>query len=104
MPRKSYIKVITANALLSGDVIYLNANGSWTRQHLNAKIFHEQKDAQAALDAATAQTSHVVGAYLADFIDADAGPKPAHFREAFRTKGPGNYFHGKQAEAKNVSV
>jgi len=46
----------------------------------------------------------VVGAYLADFIDEDAGPKPAHFREAFRTKGPGNYFHGKQAEAKNVSV
>ena len=62
MPRKSYIKVITANALLSGDVIYLNANGGWTRQHLSAKIFYEQKDAQATLDAATAQTSHVVGA------------------------------------------
>jgi hypothetical protein len=45
-----------------------------------------------------------VGAYLADFTDEDAGPKPAHFREVFRTKGPGNYFHGKQAEAKNVSV
>ena len=43
MPRKSYIKVITANALLSGDVIYLNSNGGWTRQHLNAKLFHEKR-------------------------------------------------------------
>ena len=42
----------------------------------------------------------MVGAYLADFIDEGAGPKPVHFREAFRTIGPGNYFHGKQAEAK----
>ena len=44
MPRKSSIKVITANALLSGDVIYLNAQWGWKKQHLNAKIFHEQKD------------------------------------------------------------
>ena len=51
-----------------------------------------------------AQAAHVAGAYLADFSDEDAGPKPTHFREVFRTKGPGNYFHGKQAEAKNVSV
>ncbi|MDA8577436.1 DUF2849 domain-containing protein [Rhodobacteraceae bacterium] len=104
MPSKSYSKVITANALLNGDVIYLNAKGGWTRQHSNAKIFHAKKDAQTALNTATAQASHVVGAYLADFTDEDAGPKPAHFREVFRTKGPGNYFHGKQAEAKNVSV
>ena len=26
------------------------------------------------------------------------GPEPAHFREAFRTRGPSNYPHGKQAE------
>ncbi len=104
MPRKSYIKLITENALLSGNVICLNAKGLWTRQHSNAKLFHEIKDAQAALNAATAQASHVVGAYLTDFTDEDAGPKPVHFREAFRSKGPGNYFHDKQAKAKNVST
>jgi len=24
-------------------------------------------------------------------------PEPVHFREVFRTRGPSNYFHGKQA-------
>ena len=24
------------------------------------------------------------------------GPEPIHFREAFRTRGPSNYAHGKQ--------
>jgi len=31
----------------------------------------------------------------------DHGPEPIHFREAFRTRGPSNYAHGKQ-EAGNV--
>jgi hypothetical protein len=26
------------------------------------------------------------------------GPEPVHFREAFRTRGPSNYRHGKQAD------
>jgi len=41
----------------------------------------------------------VTGAYLADAKMGDNGPEPTHFREAFRTRGPSNYPHGKQAEA-----
>ena len=51
-------KVVTANALLEGDL--------------------------------------TVGAYLADVDTSTDTPKPSHFREAFRAKGPSNYTHGKQ--------
>ena len=97
------------NALLlkhsqNGDVIHLNAKGgvytgAFKRQNISRKT-----DAQAALNAATAQASHVMGAYLANFIDENAGPKPAHFREVFRTEGLGNYFYGKQTEKKSISI
>jgi hypothetical protein len=30
------------------------------------------------------------------------GPEPTHFREAFRTRGPSNYAHGKQADLPHV--
>jgi hypothetical protein len=40
----------------------------------------------------------VVGAYLADATAGPDGPEPVHFREAFRTRGPSNYPHGKQAD------
>jgi hypothetical protein len=41
----------------------------------------------------------VVGPYLADARPGPNGPEPTHFREAFRTRGPSNYAHGKQERA-----
>ena len=38
----------------------------------------------------------MVGVYLADARLGPNGPEPIHFREAFRTRGPSNYAHGKQ--------
>ena len=35
---------------------------------------------------------------LADAKAGPNGPEPTHFREVFRTRGPSNYFLGKQAE------
>ena len=35
---------------------------------------------------------------LADAKDGPNGPEATHFREAFRTRGPSNYAHGKQVE------
>ena len=42
--------------------------------------------------------AEVVGAYLMPVSLTDGAPSPVHFREAFRTRGPSNRFHGKQAE------
>ncbi|AXI46985.1 DUF2849 domain-containing protein [Sulfitobacter sp. SK012] len=87
--------VITANALLEGDVIYLTAQG-WTRDLAQAEVFDDEAIAEDRLIEASAQTDQVVGVYLAN-VDASSGtPVSTHFREAFRAKGPSNYIHGKQ--------
>lgn len=100
MARAFIPKVVTANDLLEGDVIYLTASGDWTRLHSEALLLDNEADAKAALAQASKQTSRLVGAYLADAKRGhDGKPEPVHFREAFRTRGPSNYpNHGKQAE------
>ena len=90
-------KVVTANALIEGDVIYLTAQGTWTRDHREAELLTDPGTAEARLAEATAQAAQIVGAYLADARTGPEGPEPVHFREAFRTRGPSNYAHGKQA-------
>ena len=100
MARAFVPKVVTANALLEGDVIYLMPSGAWSRKHEDAQLFEEKDAAEAALAMAQKQVGEIVGAYLADAeLGADGKPQPIHFREAFRTRGPSNYpEHGKQAE------
>ncbi|MEJ6391705.1 DUF2849 domain-containing protein [Gymnodinialimonas sp. 2305UL16-5] len=89
-------KVVTANALLEGDVVYLTHQGDWTRHHHEADLIEDQATADLRLLEAQAQAHEVVGPYLADAKPGEHGPEPIHFREAFRTRGPSNYAHGKQ--------
>ena len=100
MARKFTPKVVTANDLLEGDVIYMSADGSWVRALEDAKLFDDENEANDALAAAQVQAGSLVGAYLADAQkDANGNPCPVHFREAFRATGPSNHTdHGKQAE------
>lgn len=98
MARNFTPKVITANALLEGDVVYLAEDDSWTRQLAKAAILTDEADADLRLLVAQSRASQVVGAYLADVSASDGSPAPTHFREEFRRTGPSNYFHGKQAE------
>lgn len=99
MPREFKPQVVTANDLLLGDVIYLTSSGDWTRNHEKAHVANSTEQARTMLKHAQEQADRIVGAYLADVqLDANGKPQPVHFREAFRTRGPSNYFHGKQAE------
>lgn len=100
MARVVYPKVVTANHLLEGDVIYMTASGDWSRHHEDAKLFEDPGEAEIALTAAKGQAHMLAGPYLADAQLGENGkPEPVHFREAFRTRGPSNYpDHGKQAE------
>ena len=95
MPRPFTPKVVTANALLEGDVIYLTDNDTWTRDHAKAELIEDEAHSQIRLLFGDAH-SDAVGAYLADAQDGPNGPEPAHFRESFRARGPSNYAHGKQ--------
>ncbi|KMK66877.1 DUF2849 domain-containing protein [Puniceibacterium sp. IMCC21224] len=97
MPRDFTPKVVTANALLEGDVIYLAENDQWTRHLAEAEVITDEAVAQIRLLDAQSRSAEAVGVYLAD-VSADAsGPQPTHFREEFRRTGPSNYHHGKQA-------
>jgi len=99
MPRPFTPKVVTANALLEGDVVYFTMDDNWTRCLSEAELIEDEAHAQLRLLEAERQQSKIVGAYLADVAVGATGPEPTHFREDFRRTGPSNYFHGKQAEA-----
>lgn len=101
MPRAFTPKVVTANDLLLGDVIYLTADDSWTRALAEAEVQETEDHAVQRLQLAQTHHQIAVGPYLADVRLGADGPEPTHFREAFRTRGPSNYHHGKQ-EARNV--
>ena len=98
MARKFLPQIATANDLFEGDVIYFTAQGTWSRDHASAIVADTPEAAEALLATASQFPSETVGVYLADVTIADGQPAPVHFREAFRTRGPSNYFHGKQAE------
>ncbi|WP_043145230.1 DUF2849 domain-containing protein [Mameliella alba] len=98
MARKFTPKVVTANALLAGDVVYLTAEDRWSPDLRDAELLTDEAHAQLRLVEASARHAEVVGVYLADMEPGANGPEPTHFREAFRRKGPSNYAHGKQAE------
>lgn len=93
-------KVVTANALLEGDVIYLTADDRWSRNLAEAEVIEDEAIGQMRLLDAQRQVDRVVGAYLADVSPSPHGPQPVHFREDFRRKGPSNYAHGKQEARK----
>ena len=99
MSRKFTPKVVTANDLRIGDVVYLMADGEWTREHAAAELLEDEAIAELRLLTALGQSARVVGPYLAEARMGANGPEPVHFREVFRTRGPSNYVHGKQETA-----
>lgn len=98
MTRAFTPKIVTANALLEGDVIYLTEAGDWSRRIEDAALLDDEADAQLRLIEASQQVDAVVGAYLVDAKPSATGPEPTHFREDFRRTGPSNYAHGKQVD------
>ena len=98
MSRAFTPKVVTANRLLEGDNVWLTEDDRWSLRLEDAELIEDEAHAAIRLLFAQAQKSTVVGAYLADAKRGTNGPEPTHFREEFRTRGPSNYPHGKQAE------
>jgi hypothetical protein len=98
MPRTFTPKVVTANALLEGDAIWLTEADTWTRDISEAELMTDEAHADLRLLEAQACVDEIAGAYLADAKPGANGPEPTHFREEFRTRGPSNYAHGKQVE------
>ena len=92
-------KILTANLLLCGKVIYLNPEKKWIENSVNADVFDNQEDANNALTFADTQIDRIQSAYLIDVVlTSDGTPMPISKKELIRAAGPTNYFHGKQAE------
>lgn len=98
MSRSFTPKVVTANRLLEGDSVWLTEDDTWSPRLSDAELIDDEAHATIRLLFAQSQRNVVVGAYLADAKPGAQGPEPTHFREAFRTRGPSNYAHGKQVE------
>jgi len=91
-------KIITANDLLSGEVVYLTDTGAWSRSPDDAVLLPDGPAADERLAMLQRQDTSAIGPYLAAATRSDNGKiTPAHFRELFRTTGPSNRFIGKQA-------
>lgn len=96
--------VITANDLRMGHCVWMR-DGAWTSDPREAEMFEDEAIAELALLQAIGQANVVVDPYLSEVRrDEDGRPQPTHFREAFRRRGPSNYFHGKQAELEASNV
>lgn len=98
-PTQARPGVITANDLREGHNLWMCEAG-WTRDPAEATIHEDDAIAELALLEAIGQSGRVVGPYLVEARHGPEGPEPVHFREAFRQKGPSNYFHGIQADLK----
>lgn len=83
------LKVLTANRLHSGDVLYWKPDG-WTESLADAEVFAEDAAAEAALAGAQAfvTANQVVSPYLFDVRQTKTGFVPIKEREIIRSLGP----------------
>lgn len=78
--------IVSANHLLTGDVIYMTATG-WSVDFAEVQI-GEPAEADAMLARAKADGGIAVGPELSEVVVSDAGAVPAHRREQIRRDGP----------------
>ena len=92
------MKVLTANSLTTGEVVFWTAGG-WSVRFADAERFTEEAEADAALASAEGQPTVAVAPYLIDVEDLDGHWVPVAYRERLRALGPSNHTqHGKQAD------
>jgi Protein of unknown function (DUF2849) len=83
------LKILTANALRSGDVLYWKADG-WVESLAKADTFADETAAEAALAKAQAFVTgnRVVTPYLFDVRQDKGVLRPVKEREIIRSLGP----------------
>ncbi len=82
-------KIVTANRLDDGLVVYLNGAG-WSERIEDARIAGDDAAADGLLAEAEGpgQEIRVIGPYLIEVAREDAAPRPVSYREAIRAQGP----------------
>lgn len=82
--------VVTANELLSGDVVFRNANGGWTPGIDAAQVLDTQDKAFVALGEAQKdeRANIVMAPVLIEVALNEGAVRPVHIRERIRALGP----------------
>ena len=81
-------QVVTANALDTGDVVYLTGCDEWSPEIMFSEFIDDADHADFRVSVAQRQTRLVVDAHLASVEMTDNGPVPVTRREALRAAGP----------------
>lgn len=83
-------KVITANRLLDGLVIFIGENRSWVTDIAEALTFSDGPDLEAgiAFGAESVAARMLIDPYPVDVTIENGVPVPVRLREAIRAKGP----------------
>ena len=85
------MKVITANTLKTGEVVFLGPD-RWVSDLNQAALFDQDEDLDQIMKTYD-QADHVMGLY-AIHVEVKANDvTPHHIREKIRATGPGNYDH-----------
>ena len=98
-------KIVTANRLGDGLVVYLDQAGGWSEYVEAARVAGTEEESAEILARAEApeHTTRVVGPYLMDVVVEDGRLRAASNREIIRARGPTVRTDlGKQAEDQNA--
>ncbi len=94
-------KIITANRLGDGLVVFLDADGNWPLEIASARVLQDGPDFDGALIYAKAQHDAriIVEPYAVDVeVSAEGVPAPVRLREKIRAEGPTvDYGHAERA-------
>jgi len=83
------MKVLAANRLVDGIVVYLSTNGTWTEHITDArKVSDEEEVAVLDIGVQAEAACEVVAPYLVDVASGEISVRPTRLRELIRENGP----------------
>lgn len=88
MARAQHPKVLTANHLRTGAVVWRTADQRWSADPREAELLTDEAHAEVLLLEAQGQAHEVIGPYLAEARAGANGPELLHIRERLRVTGP----------------
>jgi len=94
-------RILTANLLSDGHVVYMDANGEWSNWIDSGQIVKTDGAAEKLVDAADLDVADgvIIGPYLIEVVRVADTISPVEYREHLRANGPSIHPHfGYQAE------
>lgn len=84
------LKVITANRLIDGLVIFIGSGHKWVENIAEAEVFEDgpELDIALAVGAEDVKARKLVDPYSVDVTIEDGKPVPSRLRELIRARGP----------------